>query len=229
MRSKPFRPLLVLCALLCVGLACCHKASPHSVTLRWEAPPAVPGVSVVGYNVYRSTTSGSQFVKIASRVPGPLSIPFLRATLHRYLRLEAESVYDANHRVHREWTRGVRNIDNGRLYQIPSRSDNSDPLAPVAAAAKPKQLRRRVTSQHRSSPFFSFERNAISRLADSSRQREVAPDRHRLEGRSEHSYCSQGRRSIRFAKEDRPEESLRLRKRLRPLADHSQLCGIPCR
>jgi fibronectin type 3 domain-containing protein len=71
MRTKPFRPLLVLCALLCVGLACCHKAPPHSVTLRWEAPPAVPGVSVVGYNVYRSTTSGRQFVKIATRVPGP--------------------------------------------------------------------------------------------------------------------------------------------------------------
>jgi fibronectin type 3 domain-containing protein len=70
MRTKPFRPLLVLCALLCVGLACCHKA-PHSVTLRWETPPAVPGVLVVGYNVYRSTTSGSQFVKIASRVPAP--------------------------------------------------------------------------------------------------------------------------------------------------------------
>jgi len=71
MRTKPFRSFLVLCALLCVGLACYHKAPPHSVTLRWEAPPAVPGVSVVGYNVYRSTTSGSQFVKIASRVPGP--------------------------------------------------------------------------------------------------------------------------------------------------------------
>ena len=71
MRTDPFRLLLAVCALLCIGLECSHKAGPHSVTLGWEAPPAVPGVSVVGYNVYRSTTSGRQFVKIATRVPGP--------------------------------------------------------------------------------------------------------------------------------------------------------------
>ena len=71
MRTNPSRLLLTVCALLCIGLACCHKAPPHSVTLTWEAPPAAPGVSVVGYNVYRSATSGKQFVKIASRVPGP--------------------------------------------------------------------------------------------------------------------------------------------------------------
>jgi fibronectin type 3 domain-containing protein len=71
MRTNPSRFLLAACALLCLGLACCHKAPPHSVTLRWEAPPAAPGVSVVAYNVYRSTTSGGQFVRIASRVQGP--------------------------------------------------------------------------------------------------------------------------------------------------------------
>ena len=70
MRTKPFRLLLAVCSLLCVGLACSHRVPHHSVTLMWEAP-AAPGVSVVGYNVYRSTTSGKQFVKIASRVPGP--------------------------------------------------------------------------------------------------------------------------------------------------------------
>ncbi len=63
--------MAALCAVLCVGLACCYKARPHSVTLTWEAPRAVPGISVVGYNVYRSTTSGGQFVKIASRVSEP--------------------------------------------------------------------------------------------------------------------------------------------------------------
>ena len=71
LRTTPFRLLLAAGALLCLGLACCQKAQPHRVTLTWEAPPAAPGVSVVGYNVYRSTTSGGQFVKLASRVPGP--------------------------------------------------------------------------------------------------------------------------------------------------------------
>jgi fibronectin type 3 domain-containing protein len=70
MRIDPFRLLLTLGALLCLGLACSHS-KPHSVTLTWEAPPVVAGTSVVGYNVYRSTTSGGQFVKLASRVQGP--------------------------------------------------------------------------------------------------------------------------------------------------------------
>ena len=48
MRTNPFRLLLALCTLFCVGLACCHKDPLHSVTLMWEALPAVPGVSVAG-------------------------------------------------------------------------------------------------------------------------------------------------------------------------------------
>ncbi len=71
MRNHPSRCLLVVCAFLCLGLVDCHRAKPHWVTLRWVAPPAAPGVSVIGYNIYRSTTSGGQFVKIASRVSGP--------------------------------------------------------------------------------------------------------------------------------------------------------------
>jgi endo-1,4-beta-xylanase len=71
MRTTAFRLLLAVSALLlCLGFACCQKA-PHRVTLTWNAPPAAPGVSVVGYNVYRSATSGGPFVKLASRVPGP--------------------------------------------------------------------------------------------------------------------------------------------------------------
>ncbi|MGB6776935.1 MAG: hypothetical protein WBD25_13440 [Terriglobales bacterium] len=63
--------LLTICALLCLGPACSHKPSLHSVTLSWKAPRTVPGVAIVGYNVYRSTVSGKEFVRLASRVPGP--------------------------------------------------------------------------------------------------------------------------------------------------------------
>ena len=61
----------VLCALLCLSLSCCYKAKPHSVTLTWDAPRAVQGISVVGYNVYRTTTSGQGWVKLASQVARP--------------------------------------------------------------------------------------------------------------------------------------------------------------
>jgi fibronectin type 3 domain-containing protein len=71
MRTISFRILLTLCALLCVALAGCHKAKPHSVTLTWRSPPVTPGVQIVGYNVYRTTAPSRQFVRIASRVPGP--------------------------------------------------------------------------------------------------------------------------------------------------------------
>lgn len=70
MRIKVIRILLAMCALLCLGLASCHKG-PHSVTLNWHGSPATRGVSVVGYNVYRSTTSGGPFVMLASRVSEP--------------------------------------------------------------------------------------------------------------------------------------------------------------
>lgn len=71
MRAKSPRFLLALCVLLCVGSSACRKPAPHWVTLTWEAPPGSPGVLVSGYNVYRSTTSGGPFVKLASRVPAP--------------------------------------------------------------------------------------------------------------------------------------------------------------
>jgi fibronectin type 3 domain-containing protein len=86
MRNHPSRFWLLVCTplCLCLGLAGCHKAPPHWVTLTWEAPPTSPGVSVVGYNVYRSTASGKQFVKIASRVPGPPYEDRLVVTSHTY-------------------------------------------------------------------------------------------------------------------------------------------------
>jgi len=65
------RKLLLVSLALVLGLVSCRQAPPHSVTLTWEAPAHVPGLSVVGYNVYRSTTSGGQYVRIASRLAGP--------------------------------------------------------------------------------------------------------------------------------------------------------------
>jgi hypothetical protein len=70
MNARPFRFLPAIGLALCFVLAGCHEA-PHSVTLTWEAPTRAAGVTVVGYNVYRSVTSGGPFVKLASRVPTP--------------------------------------------------------------------------------------------------------------------------------------------------------------
>lgn len=71
MSSSSVRALLALCAVLCVGLTVGCKARPHSVTLSWQAPRAASGSTIVSYNVYRSTTSGGPFVKLASGVPEP--------------------------------------------------------------------------------------------------------------------------------------------------------------
>jgi fibronectin type 3 domain-containing protein len=70
MRTSIFRFLATAIVLLSLGLASCHKA-PHWVTLTWQPPPAVPGVTIKSYNIYRSTTSGGPFVKLASGVTGP--------------------------------------------------------------------------------------------------------------------------------------------------------------
>src|ERR1700736_2671405 len=66
--GRPFR--LSFCMLICLSLSGCKK-KPHSVTLNWQAPPPVRGVSIVNYNLYRSTTSGKGFVLLASKIPGP--------------------------------------------------------------------------------------------------------------------------------------------------------------
>jgi fibronectin type 3 domain-containing protein len=65
------RVLLVLVAVLCLGFSGGCKARPHSVTLTWQAPRVDAGSAIVGYNVYRSTTSGGPFVKLPSGVPEP--------------------------------------------------------------------------------------------------------------------------------------------------------------
>lgn len=61
-----------LLAVLCLGLVCCHHTSqPHRVTLAWEAPASVPAAAVESYNIYRSTTPGGRYAKIASGVTRP--------------------------------------------------------------------------------------------------------------------------------------------------------------
>ena len=59
-------------SLLILGTESCvhRKSEPHSVTLTWRVPPPKPGITVVGYNVYRRTGDGGPFVKIADQVPG---------------------------------------------------------------------------------------------------------------------------------------------------------------
>ena len=68
-RGGTFRWDLAVCALLCLSLACSNKT--HRVTLTWQAPPPGTGVAIVGYNLYRSTTSGGPFIKLASNLTVP--------------------------------------------------------------------------------------------------------------------------------------------------------------
>jgi fibronectin type 3 domain-containing protein len=70
MRLSSIRYPLVLVAALCLLASGC-KARPHSVTLTWQAPRVDAGSVIVSYSVYRSTTSGGPFVKLASRIPEP--------------------------------------------------------------------------------------------------------------------------------------------------------------
>lgn len=64
--------LLGACVVLVIGgsMWLRRDVRSHSVTLSWQAPPPLQGVTVVGYNVYRSTTSGTQYARVATRVPG---------------------------------------------------------------------------------------------------------------------------------------------------------------
>src|SRR6266446_2846179 len=59
--------------------------------------------------------------------------------------------------------------------------------------------------------------------AGSSRLWGAAPNKHRSGARWERSYCSQRRRSIRYARADRHPGTHQLRKQLGPLADHNRV------
>jgi fibronectin type 3 domain-containing protein len=64
--------VLVVCGL--IGTAFFRKQDPpkpHSVTLRWRPPTSGRGSPIVSYNVYRSTTPGGPYVRIASSVNAP--------------------------------------------------------------------------------------------------------------------------------------------------------------
>ncbi|HEV2732571.1 MAG TPA: hypothetical protein VGV15_21275 [Terriglobales bacterium] len=68
-----WRPrILGLLAFACLGLVCCHRSNqPHRVTLNWNEPASVATGQVAGYNIYRSTTTGGPYAKIASGVSKP--------------------------------------------------------------------------------------------------------------------------------------------------------------
>jgi len=70
MKKKIIVLAVVLILLGLIGFVAFQPRKPHSVTLSWHAPAPQPGVQVVGYNVYRSTSPGGPYVKIATRVPG---------------------------------------------------------------------------------------------------------------------------------------------------------------
>ena len=64
-------PAVVSAALATlVVLAVVGRQPSHSVTLNWRSPMPVKGVTVVGYNVYRSVTIGGPYARIASGVTG---------------------------------------------------------------------------------------------------------------------------------------------------------------
>ena len=64
--------LLVIAVSGSLALILFHaKPKPHSVTLSWHPPAPVSGVTAASYAVYRSTTSGGPYVRIASGVNGP--------------------------------------------------------------------------------------------------------------------------------------------------------------
>ena len=70
-QGKRRKLLALVVALLLIGPVSCHKNQPQTVTLTWKPSASVPGVTVVGYNVYRSTTPGGPYVLLASGVPEP--------------------------------------------------------------------------------------------------------------------------------------------------------------
>lgn len=63
---RSIRLIMLLAVLIVVTTFGCHAQSAHSVSLSWTAPVDLPSGGV--YNVYRGTTSGGPYTKLASAV-----------------------------------------------------------------------------------------------------------------------------------------------------------------
>jgi fibronectin type 3 domain-containing protein len=60
--------VLLLGAAATVGLYRSRAPHPHSVILRWHAPPQSAKPQAVSYNIYRSTSLGGPYTPVASGV-----------------------------------------------------------------------------------------------------------------------------------------------------------------
>lgn len=83
----------------------CHAQTAHTVTLNWIAPTAQAGVTVTGYNIYRSTTSGqfsaTPYASVNSPaltfVDGTLAAPTVVNGSTYFYVVTAKVTYDATH------------------------------------------------------------------------------------------------------------------------------------
>ena len=81
----------------------CHAQTAHTVSLNWIAPTAQPGVTITGYNVYRSTTTGvfsaTPYATSAttSFVDGTLAAPTVVNGSTYFYVVTAKVTYDATH------------------------------------------------------------------------------------------------------------------------------------
>ncbi len=70
--KKPATLLLVIVVLALSGLAALlvfhPKPKVHTVQLNWRAPAAMPTASGLRYNIYRGTSTGGPYAKIASEL-----------------------------------------------------------------------------------------------------------------------------------------------------------------
>ena len=76
---------LLFAVIRVIGFLRHSGPAPHGVTLTWNAPMPRRGVTIVGYNVYRRTSEGGSFVKIAENVSGPPYEDHLITTRRKYV------------------------------------------------------------------------------------------------------------------------------------------------